>query len=102
MKTISLILLAAACLAADKPVSDDVIYDQVRDFLVDTGSELTRAINLVEYSGDDRALVQTKVERLFAEMSARVGTLGAPHGHTLTWKPNERLAMTFIHGAGVA
>ncbi len=25
-----LILLAAACLAADKPVSDDVIYDQVR------------------------------------------------------------------------
>jgi len=26
----ALILLAASCLAADKPVSDDVIYDQVR------------------------------------------------------------------------
>jgi osmotically-inducible protein OsmY len=26
----ALILLAAACLAADKPASDDVIYDQVR------------------------------------------------------------------------
>jgi hypothetical protein len=25
----TLILLAAACLAADKPASDDVIYDQV-------------------------------------------------------------------------
>jgi hyperosmotically inducible periplasmic protein len=28
--SMALILLAAACLAADKPVSDDVIYDQVR------------------------------------------------------------------------
>jgi len=27
--SMTLILLAAACLAADKPVSDDVIYDQV-------------------------------------------------------------------------
>jgi len=26
----ALILVAAACLAADKPASDDVIYDQVR------------------------------------------------------------------------
>jgi osmotically-inducible protein OsmY len=28
--SMALILLAASCLAADKPVSDDVIYDQVR------------------------------------------------------------------------
>jgi osmotically-inducible protein OsmY len=28
--TMTLILLAAACLAADKPVTDDMIYDQVR------------------------------------------------------------------------
>jgi len=28
--SMALILLAAACLAADKPASDDVIYDQVR------------------------------------------------------------------------
>ncbi len=42
----------------------DVIYDQVRDFLVDTGAETTRAINLVEYSGDDEASVQSKVDEL--------------------------------------
>jgi len=28
--SMTLILMAAACLAASKPVSDDVIYDQVR------------------------------------------------------------------------
>src|SRR5690606_20715149 len=44
----------------------DVIYDQVREFLKDAGTEQTRAINLVEYTGDDQAAVQAKVDGLLA------------------------------------
>jgi FAD/FMN-containing dehydrogenase/Fe-S oxidoreductase len=68
----------------------DVIYDEVRDFLIDSGSDTTRAINLVEYSGDDAAAVKAKVDGLLAEIACRRGTHGAPHGHVVTWKANER------------
>ncbi len=68
----------------------DVIYEQVRDFLLDSGSDTTRAIHLVEYSGNDEARVNAKVEALVAEIARRKGTLGVPHGHALTWAPNER------------
>ena len=40
----------------------DVIYDGVRDFLAESGAETTRAIHLVEYSGDDEASVTAKVK----------------------------------------
>jgi FAD/FMN-containing dehydrogenase/Fe-S oxidoreductase len=68
----------------------DVIYDAVRDFVADTGPETTRAINLVEYSGHDEGGVKAKVDGLLAEIARRRGTPDAPHGHALTWKPNER------------
>ncbi len=79
----------------------DVIYDQVRDFLVDGGTETTRAINLVEYRGDDEAEVRAKVDGLFAEIARRHGTLGAPHGHSLTWKANERESLWNLRKKGV-
>ncbi len=84
-----------------KLAQGDVIYDQVRNFLVDTGSELTRAINLVEYSGDDEAKVQAKVQALLAQIAARQGELGAPHGHTLTWQPGERESLWNLRKKGV-
>lgn len=68
----------------------DVIYEQVREFLLDSGSETTRAIHLVEYSGNDEAAVKAKVDALVAEIARRGGTPGAPHGHALTWAPSER------------
>lgn len=68
----------------------DVIYDQVRDFVADTGSATTRAINLVEYSGNEEANVKAKAEKLIAEIARRQGTLGAPHGYAMTWAPTER------------
>lgn len=80
---------------------NDVIYDQVRDFLVDTGSEATRAINLVEYSGDDDASVKVKVDALLAEIARRKGTPGAPHGHAITWKPGERESLWNLRKKGV-
>jgi FAD/FMN-containing dehydrogenase/Fe-S oxidoreductase len=79
----------------------DVIYDQVRDFLVDDGAERTAAINLVEYAGDDEAGVKAKVDALFAEIASRRGTLGVPHGHALTWKPNERESLWNLRKKGV-
>ncbi len=79
----------------------DVIYDEVRTFLLDSGAETTRAINLVEYSGDDEAGVRAKVDALFAEIAKRRGTLGAPHGHALTWKPNERASLWNLRKKGV-
>lgn len=79
----------------------DVIYDEVRDFLVDDGAERTLAINLVEYAGDDEAGVKAKVDVLFAEIARRRGTLGVPHGHALTWKPNERESLWNLRKKGV-
>jgi FAD/FMN-containing dehydrogenase/Fe-S oxidoreductase len=79
----------------------DVIYDQVRDFLVDRGPETTRAINLVEYSGDDEAGVKAKVDGLYAEIARRAGTPGAPHAHTVTWKPSERESLWNLRKKGV-
>jgi FAD/FMN-containing dehydrogenase/Fe-S oxidoreductase len=84
----------------------DVIYDQVRDFIFDgPGGEAqtTRAINLVEYSGDEEAAVKAKVDGLFAEIErrARLRELGTPHGHALTWKPNERESLWNLRKKGV-
>jgi FAD/FMN-containing dehydrogenase len=79
----------------------DVIYDQVRDFLGDSGVQATRAINLVEYSGHDEADVKTKVDGLLAEISRRQGTAGAPHGHTLTWQAGERESLWNLRKKGV-
>jgi Fe-S oxidoreductase/FAD/FMN-containing dehydrogenase len=80
---------------------NDVIYDQVRDFLTDSGTETTRAINLVEYSGDDEASVQRKVDELLSEIARRRGAPGAPHAHTITWKQQERESLWNLRKKGV-
>lgn len=81
----------------------DVIYDSVKDFIFDgaVATRTTRAINLVEYSGDDEGLVRAKAEQLLAEMERRKGTAAAPHGHAVTWKPNEREALWNLRKKGV-
>jgi FAD/FMN-containing dehydrogenase/Fe-S oxidoreductase len=79
----------------------DVIYDQVRDFLVDSGPETTRAINLVEYSSDEEASVRVKVDDLLSEIARRQGSAGAPHGHAIAWKPNERESLWNLRKKGV-
>lgn len=78
----------------------DVIYDQVREFLVDDDGAATRAINLVEYGGDE-ADVKAKVDGLLVEIVRRRGTLGAPHGYALTWKPGERESLWNLRKKGV-
>lgn len=79
----------------------DVIYDQVREFLRDGEGEETRAINLVEYSGDERAAVEAKVQALEAEITRRRGQPGAPHGFALTWRPEERESLWNLRKKGV-
>ncbi len=80
---------------------EDIIYDEVRDFIADRGNESTRAINLVEYGGDDEARVKAKVDGLLSEIARRKGTLGAPHGHSLTWKASERSGLWNLRKKGV-
>ncbi len=81
----------------------DVIYDQVRPFLVDADGrdDATRAINLVEYAGDDEAAVKAKVDALVAEMGRRRGSPGAPHGHAVTWEAAERDSLWNLRKKGV-
>jgi FAD/FMN-containing dehydrogenase/Fe-S oxidoreductase len=79
----------------------DVIYDQVREFLHDSGSVQTRAINLVEYSSDSEEYVRAKVDGLLAEIVQRKGQPGTPHGHALTWKPAERDSLWNLRKKGV-
>ncbi|HKP61134.1 MAG TPA: FAD-binding and (Fe-S)-binding domain-containing protein [Polyangiales bacterium] len=76
----------------------DVIYDQVKDFL---RGEAIGAINLVEYVGDSEAAVQAQVSALEREIQKRRGTLGAPNGYALTWKPNERESLWNLRKKGV-
>jgi len=61
----------------------------------------TRAINLVEYSGDDRARVEQKVNQLLAIIAARAGEPGVPHGYALTWTPGERDSLWNLRKKGV-
>jgi FAD/FMN-containing dehydrogenase/Fe-S oxidoreductase len=79
----------------------DIIYDQVRPFLVDGPGETTRAINLVEYSGDDEVAVRARVDELLAEIGRRRGTPGVPHGHAITWKAGERTSLWNLRKKGV-
>jgi FAD/FMN-containing dehydrogenase/Fe-S oxidoreductase len=79
----------------------DVIYDQVREFMADDAVETTRAINLVEYSGEREADVQAKVAGLLAEIERRRGTPGVPHGYALTWKASERESLWNLRKKGV-
>jgi FAD/FMN-containing dehydrogenase/Fe-S oxidoreductase len=79
----------------------DVIYDQVRPFLAEDAPEATRAINLVEYSGDEEAPVRAKADALVAEIERRRGGAGAPHGYAVTWKPNERESLWNLRKKGV-
>ena len=79
----------------------DVIYDQVKPFLLDEPGVETRAINLVEYSGDEVAAVQRKVDELLALMAQRAGQPGVPHGYALTWQANERESLWNLRKKGV-
>ncbi|MGH7437066.1 MAG: FAD-linked oxidase C-terminal domain-containing protein, partial [Polyangiaceae bacterium] len=82
----------------------DIIYDAVRDLIgeeADGPSVTTGAINLVEYAGDDEALVRAKVDALVAEVARRKGTTGAPHGCTVTWKLSERDSLWNLCKKGV-
>jgi FAD/FMN-containing dehydrogenase/Fe-S oxidoreductase len=79
----------------------DIIYDQVRKFLVDPEGVHTRAINLVEYTSDHQHEVQGKVDALLAAMAARSGLAGTPHGYSLTWQPGERESLWNLRKKGV-
>jgi len=79
----------------------DVIYDQVRPFLLDEPGVETRAINLVEYSGDEVEAVQRKVDELLALIAQRRGQPGVPHGYALTWQANERESLWNLRKKGV-
>jgi FAD/FMN-containing dehydrogenase/Fe-S oxidoreductase len=79
----------------------DIIYDEVRDFLVDEGGRETRAINLVEYSGDSEGSVTAKVNGLVAEIARRRGRAGTPNRYALTWKPHERESLWNLRKKGV-
>jgi FAD/FMN-containing dehydrogenase/Fe-S oxidoreductase len=79
----------------------DVIYDQVREFLEDGGAETTRAIHLVEYSGNDEAAVKAQVDGLLSAIAHRQGAPDVPHGYALTWKANERESLWNLRKKGV-
>jgi Fe-S oxidoreductase len=79
----------------------DVIYDQVKPFLLDEVGVETRAINLVEYSGDEVDAVQLKVDALLALIETRRGQPGVPHGYALTWLANERESLWNLRKKGV-
>src|SRR5690606_25355324 len=79
----------------------DIIYDQVRRFVEDPAGSETRAINLVEYTGDDERAVAARVEALLAEIAQRSGSPGVPHGHALTWVPGERESLWNLRKKGV-
>jgi (R)-2-hydroxyglutarate dehydrogenase len=79
----------------------DVIYDQVKPFLVDEVGLETRAINLVEYTGDEAAAVQAKVDALIELIEMRRGQPGTPHGFALTFQANERESLWNLRKKGV-
>jgi len=79
----------------------DVIYEQVKPFLIDEPGVETRAINLVEYTGNEAAAVQRKVDELLEVIAKRRGQPGVPHGYALTWQANERESLWNLRKKGV-
>ncbi len=58
----------------------DAIYHHVRDFIVDEEGAVTRAINLVEFSGNDAGELERRVSRLCQTISPSFRGRGAPSG----------------------
>jgi FAD/FMN-containing dehydrogenase/Fe-S oxidoreductase len=81
----------------------DVIYDSVRAFLDEghTDHQFTRAINLVEYNGEDREAIADKVRALEQIIADGQGQPGIPHGFAVTWVPSEREALWNLRKKGV-
>jgi len=81
----------------------DVIFDSVRAFLPDSTEQrfITRAINLVEYSGDDREAVAAKVRELEQRIASDPDGVGIPHGYAVTWVPSERESLWNLRKKGV-
>jgi FAD/FMN-containing dehydrogenase/Fe-S oxidoreductase len=81
----------------------DVIFDSVRAFLPDSTEQkfITRAINLVEYSGDDREAVAAKVRELERRIAGDPEGVGIPHGYAVTWVPGERESLWNLRKKGV-
>jgi FAD/FMN-containing dehydrogenase/Fe-S oxidoreductase len=81
----------------------DVIFDSVRAFLPDSTEQrfTTRAINLVEYSGNDRDAVAAKVSALEQRIARDPEGVGIPHGYAVTWIASERESLWNLRKKGV-
>ncbi len=58
----------------------DAIYHHVRDFIADEEGAVTRAINLVEFSGNDVGELERRVSGLCQTISPSFQGRGAPSG----------------------
>ena len=78
----------------------DVIYDQVRVFLVDGGGR-RRARSTWSSTAATNGPREAKVAALLAEIAPAPGQPGAPHGYELTWKASERESLWNLRKKGV-
>jgi Fe-S oxidoreductase/FAD/FMN-containing dehydrogenase len=68
---------------------EDEIYFKVKEFIKAEGNRPTKTINLVEFSGMDKAAVVQKVAQLCQEIDARKSQPGESTGYYQTDKENE-------------
>jgi FAD/FMN-containing dehydrogenase/Fe-S oxidoreductase len=79
----------------------DPVYDRVGHLLADPLGEPTEALNLVEFSGDDLASIESKVRALVAELHARRGEPGQAHGWVVADTPAEAAGLWELRKKGV-
>ncbi|MBN1605794.1 MAG: hypothetical protein JW940_04135, partial [Polyangiaceae bacterium] len=79
----------------------DPVYDRVGHLVMDPSGEPTEALNLVEFSGDDLAAVESKVQALVAELQARCGQPGQAHGWVVAATPAESAGLWELRKKGV-
>jgi FAD/FMN-containing dehydrogenase/Fe-S oxidoreductase len=79
----------------------DPVYDRVGHLLGDPSGERTEALNLVEFSGDDPASMDSKVRALVSSLEARCGQPGQAHRWVVAATPAEAAGLWELRKKGV-
>lgn len=80
---------------------EDAIWHKVRDYLTEPAGQSIRAVNLVEFIGEDGAALATKVQALAAELDELKASEGEAFGYFLTDCPIAINALWELRKKGV-
>lgn len=80
---------------------EDEIYHKVKDFIADEGKKITKTINLVEFTGNNRKVLDSKVRNLCRAIKSNVDKPHHAIGYYVTDIPSEIADLWTLRKKGV-